>query len=334
MFLHRMEMSNFSLDLDFPFLVVCTSCWFNRVSDGQGFSNGLCFVCLLGMALFSFLCQTRPIIVALCLVFMFSLVTTQPICQCFRLSRKFSWDLFFCGPLEGIAFYSAPNPNCSAVKSSWPIRPQKRSEVRNLEDLTDVTVRGWNYCRKWVHNTFSPNSLLLGFLMQLEIWPPWCWLVWSVSWALKWSCLPLSPIVSGCLPLCGGWVLVGVAAFLGSEVVLSPVVSGCGGWGVVGVAASRTKIFGKQNHRFQSKFAYCKLFGVYAGVILCLLQEAMHSCRIIYHTYLLYRLWYTVWCTFWLYSINIRITVLIITINHHYTRYIRYLLGMHSLDSS
>ena len=34
-------------------------------------------------------------------------------------------------------------------------------------------------------------------------------------------------------------MLVGVAAFLGSEVVLSPVVSGClpscGGWGVVGV---------------------------------------------------------------------------------------------------
>ena len=62
-----------------------------------------------------------------------------------------------------------------------------------------------------------------------------CWLVWSASWALKWSCLPLSPIVSGCLPSCG----VGVAAILGSEVVLSPVVSGClpscGGWGVVGV---------------------------------------------------------------------------------------------------
>ena len=107
--------------------------------------------------------------------------------------------------------------------------------------------------------------------MQLEIWPPWCWLVWSVSWALKWSCLPLSPIVSGCLPLCGGWGVVGVAAFLGSEVVLSPVVSGClpscGGWVLVGVAASRTKIFRNQNHRFQSKFAYCKLFGVYAGVI-------------------------------------------------------------------
>ena len=39
--------------------------------------------------------------------------------------------------------------------------------------------------------------------------------------------------------------MVGVAAFLGSEVVLSPVVSGClpssGGWVLVGVAASRTK---------------------------------------------------------------------------------------------
>ena len=68
-------------------------------------------------------------------------------------------------------------------------------------------------------------------------------------------------------------MLVGVAAFLGSEVVLSPVVSGClpscGGWVLVGVAASRTKIFRNQNHRFQSKFAYCKLFGVYAGVIFC-----------------------------------------------------------------
>ena len=66
-------------------------------------------------------------------------------------------------------------------------------------------------------------------------------------------------------------MLVGVAAFLGSEVVLSPVVSGClpscGGWVLVGVAASRTEMFRNQNHRFQSKFAYCKLFGVYAGVI-------------------------------------------------------------------
>ena len=70
-----------------------------------------------------------------------------------------------------------------------------------------------------------------------------CWLVWSASWALEWSCLPLSPIVSGCLPSCGvlvgvavvsgclpscgRWVLVGVVGFLGSEVVLSPVVSHC-----------------------------------------------------------------------------------------------------------
>ena len=43
-------------------------------------------------------------------------------------------------------------------------------------------------------------------------------LVWLPSWALKWSL---------CLPSCGGWVLVGVAACLGSEVVLSPVVSRC-----------------------------------------------------------------------------------------------------------
>ena len=61
-------------------------------------------------------------------------------------------------------------------------------------------------------------------------------------------------------------MLVGVAAFLGSEVVLSPVVSHCLRLSPV-VAASRTKIFRNQNHRFQSKFAYCKLFGVYAGVI-------------------------------------------------------------------
>ena len=60
---------------------------------------------------------------------------------------------------------------------------------------------------------------------------PFMWGV-GVGWcgchlALKWSCLPLSPIVSGCLPSCGGWVLVGVVGFLGSEVVLSPVVSHC-----------------------------------------------------------------------------------------------------------
>ena len=37
----------------------------------------------------------------------------------------------------------------------------------------------------------------------------------------------LSAVVSRCLPSCGGWVLVGVVGFLGSEVVLSPVVSHC-----------------------------------------------------------------------------------------------------------
>ena len=65
-------------------------------------------------------------------------------------------------------------------------------------------------------------------------------------------------------------MLVGVAAFLGSEVVLSPVVSGCipscGGWVLVGVAASRTKIFRNQNHRFQSNIQKSKS-QVYAGVI-------------------------------------------------------------------
>ena len=59
------------------------------------------------------------------------------------------------------------------------------------------------------------------------MWGVGGWLVWSASWALKWSCLPLSPVVSGCFPSCGGWGVVGVVGFLGSEVVLSPVVSGC-----------------------------------------------------------------------------------------------------------
>ena len=94
----------------------------------------------------------------------------------------------------------------------------------------------------------------------------------------------LSLVVSGCLPSCGRWVLVGVAAFLGSEVVLSPVVSGClpscGGWVLAGVAASRTKTFRNQNHRFQSKFAYWKVFGVYAGVILWLGSGDLKSNRI------------------------------------------------------
>ena len=31
-----------------------------------------------------------------------------------------------------------------------------------------------------------------------------CWLVWSASWTLKWFCIPLSAVVSGCLPSCKG----------------------------------------------------------------------------------------------------------------------------------
>ena len=66
-----------------------------------------------------------------------------------------------------------------------------------------------------------------------------CWLVWLASWALKWSCLPLSPVVAGCLPSCGGWVLVGVAAVLGLWsglvsrcLVVSGCLPSCGGVGV------------------------------------------------------------------------------------------------------
>ena len=84
-------------------------------------------------------------------------------------------------------------------------------------------------------------------------------LSWSACWALKWSCLPFSPIVSGCFPSCGGWVLVGVVGFLGSEVVLSPVVSpivsgclpSCGGWvlvGVVGFLGSEVVLFPVVSH--------------------------------------------------------------------------------------
>ena len=76
----------------------------------------------------------------------------------------------------------------------------------------------------------------------------------------------LSPVVSSYLPSCGGWVLVAVAAFLGCEVVLSHVIFGCLP-SCGGVAASRTKIFRNQIHRFQSKLTYCKLFGVYVSII-------------------------------------------------------------------
>ena len=56
-----------------------------------------------------------------------------------------------------------------------------------------------------------------------------CWLVWWASWAQKWSCFPKQFIVgvlNATLDL-AALVLVGVVGFLGSEVVLSPVVSRC-----------------------------------------------------------------------------------------------------------
>ena len=108
-----------------------------------------------------------------------------------------------------------------------------------LRFLASLCTLLWLLC---FHSSFfSPNSLLLGFLMQLEIWPPWCWLVWSVSWALKWSCLPLSPIVSHCLRLSPfmwgvgvGWCgrLLGLWSGLVSRCLrLSPFMWGVGvGW--------------------------------------------------------------------------------------------------------
>ena len=50
--------------------------------------------------------------------------------------------------------------------------------------------------------------------------------MWPPSWALKW----LAPFMSG-------WVLVGVAAFLGLEVVLMVLAPFMWGWVLVGVAA-------------------------------------------------------------------------------------------------
>ena len=95
------------------------------------------------------------------------------------------------------------------------------------------------------------NDLFFPQTVYCWVWPPWCWLVWSASWALKWSCLPLSPVVSlhvggGCwlvwsaswLWSGGGWVLVWSAswALKWSCLPLSPIVSGClpscGGVGV------------------------------------------------------------------------------------------------------
>ena len=70
------------------------------------------------------------------------------------------------------------------------------------------------------------------------MWGGGCWLVWPPSWALKWSCLPLSPVVS--LHVGGGCWLV---------------------WPHLAQNIQKSK------SQVSFKFAYCKLFGVYAGVI-------------------------------------------------------------------
>ena len=173
--------------------------------------------------------------------------------SCLRLSHVVSGCLPSCGGL-GVGW-------CGRLLGLWS---GLVSRCLPLSPVVSLHVGGG--C--WL--VWPPSWALKWSCLPLSPVVYGCWLVWSASWALKWSCLPLSPIVSGCLPSCGGWVLVGVVGFLGSEVVLSPVVSrclpSCGGRVLVGVAASRTETFRDQNHRLQSKFAYCKLFGVYAGV--------------------------------------------------------------------
>ena len=76
----------------------------------------------------------------------------------------------------------------------------------------------------------------------------------------------LSPVVSSCLPSYGGWVLVGVATFLGSEMVVSLHVGG-GSWLLWPHLGQNIQ---KSKSQFQSKFAHYKLFGVYAGLIFSL----------------------------------------------------------------
>ena len=108
----------------------------------------------------------------------------------------------------------------------------------------------------------------------------------GVGWCgrLLGSEVVLSPVVSACLPSCGGWVLVGVVGFLGSEVVLSPVVSlvsgclpSCGGWvlvGVVGFLGSEVSCL-----LLSPIVSGCLLHvgGVLVGVVGCLGSEVVLS---------------------------------------------------------
>ena len=124
-----------------------------------------------------------------------------------------------------------------------------------------------------------------------------CWFAWSASWALKWSCLPLSPIVSGCLPSCWGWVLVGVVRLLRLwSGLVSCCLPSCGGWllaGVVGFfkwswlvwSASLTGLVCRCSHCLQlSLFMWGPLLvGALPSVFGCL--PACWGCEIGYATW-------------------------------------------------
>ena len=143
--------------------------------------------------------------------------------------------LIFCGYLQGTILWFS----IGILDSQFIIfEVWSRSSVIKL-------FRKWRSCDSASRESFFPKQFTVGVLN---------------------ATLDLAALVS-----------VGVVGFLVSEVVLSPVVSGClpsyAGWVLVGVAASTTNTFRNQNHRFQSKFAYCKLFGVYAGVIFDWVKE-------------------------------------------------------------
>ena len=64
------------------------------------------------------------------------------------------------------------------------------------------------------------SRLVSGCLPSCEMGVGWCGSLSGLISRLVSRCLRLSPFA-------WGWVLVGVVGFLGSQVVLSPVVSGC-----------------------------------------------------------------------------------------------------------
>ena len=80
--------------------------------------------------------------------------------------------------------------------------------------------------------SFSPNSVLLGVLNAFLRCPPWCWMVRPPSRGLVPPCLPLSPLVSHCLPLWHMCACVGRCVRLRRSCL--PIVSlhmcACVGW--------------------------------------------------------------------------------------------------------